>query len=158
MGNGNKVTRDAEVWAQSGLPRFAASVAGFSLTCRKLPSTTFVLPILSGGRKHITSLTSNPFPTPFCRCNRKPTSLKDLEHGLAQDGDNFYLTGKKKSILLERNKLPNHRSYWPNWVDPELLPSVQASVEDDVTGILPHYASAVWHWESQEQVIRDLRC
>lgn len=84
--------------AHSGLPMVAAHVAGFSLTGMRLQSTTCVLP---RGRKHITSLTSNPFPTPFCRRNRKPTSLRGLEHGLARGGDNFYLT-EKESILSGR--------------------------------------------------------
>lgn len=86
--------------AHSGLPMFVAHVAGFSLTRMRLQSTTCVL---SRGRKHITSLTSNPFPTPFCGRHGKPTSLGDLEHSLAQGGDNFYLT-ERESLFIRKEQ------------------------------------------------------
>lgn len=53
----------------------------------KLQSTMFVC-ITQRKKKQKRYMTHQPpFPTPFCRRNWKPTSLKDL----AQGGDDFYL-------------------------------------------------------------------
>lgn len=106
--------------AYPGLPRFTAPMAGFALMWMKRQSAMFVC-LTQRKKKHVTWFTSHPFPTPFCGCNWKPTSLKDLEQGLGQGGDNLYLI-EKKSVLSGRGKLPNLRSNWPNQADLQLPP------------------------------------
>lgn len=110
-----------------------------------------------GGKKNILWLTSHPFPTPFCRCNWKPTSLKDLEQGLAQGGDNFYLIEKSQSYQEGRNcqsigPTNQIRQSYSRYSSIRCRQMLKGTSQ----GFFLTEASEDWHWEPQEAASRDL--
>lgn len=125
----------------------------------KLQSTMFVC-ITQRGEKNKTlydSPATLSFPTPFCRCNWKPTSLKDLEQGLAQGGDNFYLIEKNQSYqegtncqsIGPTNQMRRSYSCYSSIRCRQMLKGTSQ-------GLFLTEASEDWHWEPQEAASRDL--